>query len=108
MFGGWRVWAVVIVIGLVASAWGMFQHIQAENARLKSALDDARDMLATAKIELALNQSASSEAETTHRVEDHTRDAEEAALQEIANAQTAHDIYAALVAGVDGVWDDPA
>lgn len=107
MLGSWRIWAVIIVGGLIVSAWGMFQVQRQEIKNLQAALDNERELRAAAENQLALNEAAMDAADATRRVTDHTRDAVSDAQREIANAQTAHDIYLALVAGVDRVWADP-
>jgi hypothetical protein len=107
LLGNWRVISGMFVLAIVASVWVRFQLLEADAEKLQSSLDSERALRASAEDKLALNEVASTEAQTTERIEDQTREAVEAAQREIANAETAADIYAALVAGVDGVWADP-
>lgn len=108
MLGGLRVWAVIIVIGLVASAWGFFLFQKAQIESLKTSLDNERALRAAAEASLALNELATSEAEISRQVDNASVDLVALAQQEIANAETAHDLYVVWVAGVERLRDGAA
>lgn len=109
VLGGWRQFAVLILVLLGVSVWLRFQFMEAKVEDLQKSLDREHSLRVTAENRLALREMASGEAAHTERVNTVTRIIERDAEREITDAvqrQDAHAAYVAWRAGLERLRDN--